>query len=63
MMSVLLILALGIVTWLYFTWLMKNAVIAGIFMSATLVLGGLLAGALVLVWVAGGDLLAGCVAC
>ena len=47
--SVLVIMVLALTTWCYYVWLTRNAVVAGIFMSWTLVLAGLLAGALALV--------------
>ena len=49
MTFLLVIMALGLVTWVYYTWLTRNAVIAGIWMSATLILAGLVASALLLV--------------
>lgn len=45
----LAISGIGLTTWVFFTWLTENAVIAGIWMAATLILVGLLTGVLRLV--------------
>jgi hypothetical protein len=49
MTHLLVIMALGLVTWVFYTWLTENAVIAGILMSGTLMLAGLGASARLLV--------------